>query len=265
MIALKIHKIGFDHRHGEDFRIDRPYGSGDCLFLLVKTPVVFTFEGSDTFFQSGSFILYTKDVPQYYRAAGVPFANDWCHFELTEEDMTYLAELNIPLNKAVLLPDITEGSALMNSLSREFFSENSFKEQAAELYLKLIFTKIARQLHSDELTGCIPYYSRLSELRSEIYNMPAEEWSADIMAKRLSLSKSYFQHIYSRAFGISPANDIIRSRTEYAKYLLSGTDMAVSKIAEMCGYKCLPHFIRQFKSRTGSTPAHFRNVGTPIR
>ena len=53
-------------------------------------------------------------------------------------------------------------------------------------------------------------------------------------------------------------NDVIRSRIEHSKYLLSTTDMPIAQIAEMCGYKCELHFMRQFKTRMNMTPTEYR-------
>lgn len=255
---MKIHILGYDHRHDSDFRIERPSGSGDDLLLILKSPAVFTIDGQVISTEPDSFIVYTKDTPQHYGAAGVPYANDWCHFEMTEDERNFLAELGIPFNTPVRTSGTDEASVLMNALCREVFSDGPMKEISSELYLKLIFTKLSEKLMTREQKEIIPYYNELSELRSQIYNLPSAPWDAQMLAEKLSVSKSYFQHIYSKAFGISTANDIIRSRIEYSKYLLTSTDLPVSRISEMSGYSCEPHYIRQFRSRTGTTPSAFR-------
>ncbi|MNC73208.1 HTH-type transcriptional regulator GadW [compost metagenome] len=52
--------------------------------------------------------------------------------------------------------------------------------------------------------------------------------------------------------------DVIASRVEHAKYLLTTTDISVKKIAEMCGYASEIHFMRQFKQQLGLTPSQYR-------
>ena len=36
-----IHNVGYHHQHDSDFKIERPTGTGDLLFLLVKTDAIF--------------------------------------------------------------------------------------------------------------------------------------------------------------------------------------------------------------------------------
>ena len=53
-------------------------------------------------------------------------------------------------------------------------------------------------------------------------------------------------------------NDIIESRMKAARAYLTDSDLAVQRIAELCGYRNTEHFIRQFKQRNGVTPAVYR-------
>ena len=57
-------------------------------------------------------------------------------------------------------------------------------------------------------------------------------------------------------------NEVINSRLEHAKFMLTSTDVPINQIAEMCGYKSDIHFMRQFKSRMGMTPTEFRSRNT---
>ena len=42
---MKINKVGINYTHNNKFIIDRPNGSGDYLFIQVKTPAVFILDG----------------------------------------------------------------------------------------------------------------------------------------------------------------------------------------------------------------------------
>lgn len=42
-----IHNVGYHHQHDSDFKIERPTGTGDLLFLLVKTDAIFSLDGQD--------------------------------------------------------------------------------------------------------------------------------------------------------------------------------------------------------------------------
>lgn len=53
-------------------------------------------------------------------------------------------------------------------------------------------------------------------------------------------------------------NDVIQSRIDHAKYLLSTTDISIVQVAEMCGYKSTSHFMRQFKNKMKMIPSEYR-------
>ena len=72
------------------------------------------------------------------------------------------------------------------------------------------------------------------------------------------MSRSYFQHLYKRLFGVSVVSDIITARVEHGKYLLSGSDISVREVSQECGYKNDVQFMRQFKTLTGMTPSEYR-------
>ena len=124
--------------------------------------------------------------------------------------------------------------------------------------MELIFIKLAEALRFPSSEKYNPHYGKIAEIRAKIFNDPAAEWTVDAIAETLALSRSYFQHLYKRFFGTNISSDIISARIERAQYLLSSTDYGVAYIARECGYKNDVHFMRQFKTRVGSTPTSYR-------
>ena len=53
-------------------------------------------------------------------------------------------------------------------------------------------------------------------------------------------------------------DDIINTRIDMTKHLLSSTDLQINEIASACGYQNSTHFMRQFKEKVGMTPSKFR-------
>ncbi len=78
------------------------------------------------------------------------------------------------------------------------------------------------------------------------------------MAAEVSMSRSYFQHMYREMFGVSCISDVICGKIDRAKELLSETSCTVSQVAAMCGYDNEEHFMRQFKKMVGATPTAYR-------
>jgi AraC-like DNA-binding protein len=255
---MYITNIGFNHSHDADFNICRPKGSGDYLLLLLKTPAIFTFNGSDTIMGPDSFILYSENTPQYYRAYGPQFSNDWFHFKLQAEDEAMFSRLGIPQNRVIHIGELSELSLMINNLCYEAYSSNRFKSEVIELYMRLFFIKLSNRIHDSSSEAASTHYNKMSIIRTKIYNQPYNNWTIEGLSHELTMSRSSFQHLYKAIFGVSPITDVIQSRIEHAKYLLSTTDTSIKKISEMCGYNNEIHFMRQFKKQTNLTPTEYR-------
>lgn len=257
---MKINNIGYNHNHDADFQIHRPDGSGDYLLLILKTPAIFTFDQTDQTTDANAFILYQKGTPQFYRALGSFFANDWLHFDMTSEDLLSFKDYGIPFDTVLPIDNINDLSMFIKNISYEHYSSNPYREESINLYLKLLFIKLSEKLrtHPDETIST--YYERMSLIRAQIYNMPYFDWNIPGMAHQLAISKSYFQHMYKQIFGTGAMDDVIQSRIHHAKYLLSTTLLPVKEISTMCGYRNETHFMRQFKACEGKTPSQYRST-----
>lgn len=255
---MKIVNVGYDYRHGSDFCINRPCGSGDCILLVLKSPAYFVFDGVRNDVSGGGIVVFKKGTPQMYGATCGEFVNDWIHFEMDETEEGAMRELGIPFDKVIEVDDTTPFSGYIKSMFDEKYSQNIYKERTLELYFELILTKLSERINMPQREKDSPYYYALSALRNDIYNNPGKERSIDGISKEMHLSCSYVQHLYKAFFGKSIVHDITNSRMEYAKYLLSSTDMTVGSISGLCGYNNDVHFMRMFKKATGVTPSDFR-------
>jgi len=103
---------------------------------------------------------------------------------------------------------------------------------------------------------------KISYLRTRLFEQPDLFSNVDEMADFVGLSRSGFQHLYTKNFGVSVIKDVISGRIEKAKSYLVKTSLTISEIASKCGYKSDFHFMRQFKEQTGFTPTEYRNGST---
>ncbi|MBR1863730.1 MAG: helix-turn-helix transcriptional regulator [Ruminococcus sp.] len=259
---MHINKVGYNHFHEPDFFISRPEGSGDYLMLLIKTPALFMIGGREINAAAGSVLLYKKGEPQFYRAKGGSFGNDWFHFLPDQGEESFLPEeLGIPYNTVLRLDSTAELSVMINMMCHEHFSVNTHRQRSIDLLLRMFFLKLSEKLELSADGEYIAWHDRLSDIRTKIYNEPGRPWTIDSLAKELGMSRSSFQHTYKKVFGVTPMNDVIAARTEHACYLLSTTDLGVASVASQCGYSSEIHFMRQFKQRTGLTPTGYRFSG----
>jgi len=81
------------------------------------------------------------------------------------------------------------------------------------------------------------------------------------VAKRVNMSRSYFNQCFKEIVG-RPFNDFVQHvRIEKAKEYLLRTNRPVQWIAEQIGYADEKYFSRLFREQTGNTPSEFRRQG----
>ena len=102
------------------------------------------------------------------------------------------------------------------------------------------------------------YDSELDSIRQQIYDSPAYDWTIPVIAEKLNLSVAHFQRLYKQRYGVSCTKDILTSRMELAKQLLSRNDITAVEVSEKCGYTDYSHFSRVFQKYACVSPAKFR-------
>lgn len=255
---MKIVNVGYKYRHPSGFCINRPYGSGDFLLLIIRTEAFMYLNGNRTTVPPNSAVILQKGTPQHYGSLGGEYVNDWIHFEIDEADRPFLFELGVPFDTVIPLYKIAELSSLIQNIFSELYSKNLHKNAAMQRYFELILLKLSENISPQSAEHEHPYYEAFCKLRNEIRLTPQSRWTIDEISQRLHLSRSYTQHLYKLFFDTSIISDVQGQRMEHAKYLLSATDMTVTDISMSCGYDNDVHFMRVFKKEAGMTPSQFR-------
>lgn len=257
-----INNAGYNHCHDSDFNIYRPEGSGDNLLLLLKTDSLFSLNGREIFVPSGSFFLYKKGSPQFYRCVpNQTFANDWIHFEFEEDEEEEFFAMGLHYEIPVKFSDLNLLSFFVKMIVYQHYSNNLHRNKSIKYYMFLLFNSVSEQMNSIVYDRSENYYEMLSTIRSKIYAEPHIRRNIDYAAHEVRMGRSNFQRLYKKYFGTTFNRDLICSRIQHAKLLLLKTDFNISDIAQKCGYSSYTHFERQFRKETGTTPAEFRNSG----
>lgn len=258
---FELHRIGYNFIHDKGVYIDRPAGTGDYLFLYLKSNVTIVTAEGEKRTEEPSFILYEKGYPQKYYDNTGPFINDWMHFDRPDA-AEFFQKLDIPVNRLMVIQNSKDISSMMQDLRVESKQQGKFHGEILDSKIKVMFYKFSDIYHEEiKFSDKLNRYRRdFNEIRNRIYTFNPDNIITGVneIAASLNLSTSYFQHIYKQLFGVSVMNDIIKSRIEYACYLLSSNADSISEIAFRCGYENKEHFTRQFKEITGYTPRQYR-------
>ncbi len=254
-----LNNIGYNHCHDADFFINRPHGSGDYLLLLVKTDAIFTLNGQDVIVPANSFFLFQKDRPQRYRCLPQrTFANDWIHFLFEDGEEEEMLALGLRYETPISLGNPHFVSFCIKSIANEFYTHHRHEQSNIRHYMALMLNHVSECLYPAETVHHNSCYELLSTVRSRIYSGNYQFFSVECTAHEVRMSKSNFQHLYKRYFGVTFIEDLINSRIEHAKMLLLNTNLTGTEIAKLCGYHNFAHFSRQFKSKTARTPLTYR-------
>ncbi len=262
---MKIGSIGYNYVHDmkkENFRMVKPIGVGAPLFLLIKSPALFTVNDKVYHVKENSFILLRATTPCSYTADGDVYTDDWMYIENPSWDEEYVSSLDIPIDEPVYLGNTEELSQIIHVLCYEHYTASDFHEEIEDRYIAILFMKLSRLLKQGRYisSGALSEKNhRFTQLRSNIYTFPDSVTDVDRMAESMGMSRSGFQHLYKKMFGESVISDVITARIRRAKSLLSQTNLTIKEIAVSCGYTNEYSFMRQFRQREGKTPTEYRN------
>lgn len=77
-------------------------------------------------------------------------------------------------------------------------------------------------------------------------------------AKYVMLNEDYFSRSFKKETGVGYKEFVLIKKMNYAKQLLSETDMPIALIASKVGYDSLTNFSQIFRKYTGNTPTGYR-------
>jgi AraC-type DNA-binding domain-containing proteins len=78
------------------------------------------------------------------------------------------------------------------------------------------------------------------------------------MAQRISLSESYFSHVFKQTVGQSPLNYLSSLRAVHAQQIIQNEDRTMTEIASMVGFSNVKSMNETFKKDLGITPYQYK-------
>lgn len=256
---MNILSAGYNSIYNNEYSFRHEPEKNSFLLVLTKSRAVFHINGKSYSAQPFTLVLYDDNVTWEYSADGDFLICDWLCFE-KKGDNEFFESVELPFNRPVRFADVDFISNIMRNVTSEYYSMGARRLKMTDSLMKTLLLKIGDTSgrHEETQQTVDPHYSALMELREKVYRNPQMKWNVDSMAAEVSMSRSYFQHIYREMFGVSCISDVISGKIEKAKEILSETSCTVSQVAAMCGYDNEEHFMRQFKKIVGVTPTKYR-------
>ena len=100
-------------------------------------------------------------------------------------------------------------------------------------------------------------FIRLEKLRQNIQCRPEDDYRAQDLAQRLSMSESKLTRLFRALYGTSLHHYVQEKRLEKAASLLSTGSVNVSEAALKSGYTNMSHFSKEFQKKFGLPPKQF--------
>ncbi len=251
---------GYDSHHRNPCDIEHKEGLSEYLLLIVKTPAWVFINNQRIFTKPNMVILFDQNTYIHYGCDTPNYNDDWIHFYLEKDSSDIsLSSLQLPFNQPLYPPDIPRLSRFIQMITQEYRFPAKHSKQILHCLTFAFLSALTEDLmRSNPLIFQHKYYRALLNIRTALYNNPANLWTISDMAHSVNLSVSYFQHLYKQFFSTSAQTDKIHARLELAKFYLSHSDMNICTISSFCGYENEIHFMRQFKKFEGITPSDFR-------
>ncbi len=153
-----------------------------------------------------------------------------------------------------ILKNAAAYESLLQKTVADFHKPGIFQTELAAARLKRILTECASEMvYSD---------SKPPSTIDKILNFIKENYQNEITNTDIANIVGYHPHYVNRLVlkhtGKTIKQLILSQRVDAAKELLSRSDVPISRIAELCGFKTAAYFSSSFKERTGIEPSIFR-------
>jgi transcriptional regulator GlxA family with amidase domain len=102
----------------------------------------------------------------------------------------------------------------------------------------------------------------MHELRRRLQRWKPPCPEADDLAESVNLSVSQMNRRFQAAFGTTPMAYWQDCRSRRAAGLLARSRLAISQVADLCGFQEQNYFSRWFKARHGRTPGEYRRLAS---
>lgn len=95
-------------------------------------------------------------------------------------------------------------------------------------------------------------------INQNIFNTDESVLSLSNIAKRFSMSPSYFSKVFKKKVGLGFKEYVVSSKILYAKKLMQTTNMSITDIAEKCGFMDCNYFSTVFKRLELISPSQYK-------
>lgn len=234
--------------HYPQCKINRPSGIPHYQILITTEGSGLLHLGKKKYtLTKNSILLLPPNTPQKYQ----PII-DWTTMYISYTLNWSTSYFSLPADVLYLENTDKYQSLILQMLSLN--SDSNFCRESSPLLYELLLT-----LRS-EFEGGSYHNDRLEYVHTYIIEHFIEDLDLSSLSGMCGLVPEYFSRTYKKIYKMGPIEHMHKLRMQEAKKKLIFTDMPLSKIANLVGYKSPSHFGSLFKQKEGITPNHFRKL-----
>lgn len=261
---FQINYCEFNKNNVDYDHIYRPSGSGDYLFLLLKTPMKCYFDNQLIISKENACILYTPGFCQNYQAVH-KFRNSYMHFS---SDLLLEEKYNIPVNQLLYPDNFPYIDKLLQEIQQEYLSKSPYYEHRLQNLSEELFLQLSRALNKptyDQNPNATSLLESFQNLRLKMLRTCEEDWDIQRLCHEAQMGKSQFYHYYKVFFATTPKAELLQARMDRAQNLLTNEALQVQQVSALCGFTNIQHFSRYFREWYHCSPKAFQQNITKIR
>ncbi len=216
--------------------------------------------------QSLNGIVYPLQPGTFYLVTPIDFHTVTAKDKLTIVNISFDDSLLSPewqqkfLNRRENLLGVAKGEhktymeSLFFMLEQELSIQDSYSSRARKQLLELLLIAVAR----NTLSVKQGYSSVVQSSMRYIFQHFREKLTLSSIATQSGYEPHYFSALFRKETGQCLTDFIAEMRLNYAKTLLTTTDIPISVIGQKGGFGSQSNFLRLFKQHFGCTPTQYR-------
>lgn len=205
------------------------------------------------------YLLPAHTTQTFFTDARQPYKKYYCHFNITCHGTELFDLIRTPL--CVDAKDPAAAVCLFEKMISALSDDSltgavRLQQHMLDLLVYYLECCPASQLSLVKTDFDSPLSKAVSYVDANLHRMV----TVQEMAKVAGYHPSHFTKVFQKNLGVTPAQFLVRKKTEYAIRELTATSRSISDIADALGFSSQFYFTNFFKKHTGMTPSEYRKV-----
>lgn len=256
---ISVNSAGYFHFKTRDVgSMIRSKGREDYQMIYVaKGKGYFTFEQEEVTVEEGRIVIYRPGQMQMYRYDYRDQSQIyWIHFTGNRVE-EYLAEYQLGEKSIYQIGFTNEIIQLWENIITELQIKRIYYEELTTGLLLQLLAGLSRTRY-EEKNNVPATHKAIQEIIAQIHRSEDHTLMIKEYAEKCNMSVCWFISCFKELTGMTPGQYMTHIKMSKAKSLLTDTQLNISEVADLLGFKSAFYFSKTFKKVTGVTPRDWK-------